>query len=201
MQVDPVYGFGRRIRLVRVLRWVLVALSLALATVLLLRHDYVIGSLIAVLVVVRVAILMGTTRRRRPYMRTSRSPGQPAAVPTASGATTGGTLSGAPRPGGRALSGLARSEFLVAAGVIGMAPAQMRDAYDSGNSLAEMAATKGVPVDRILSAVVTDAGLKIDDAVAQGTMNPRFAARFKSRLPIFADRIVNHHKRDLQRAR
>jgi hypothetical protein len=196
VQVDPVYGFGRRIRLVRVLRWVLVVFSLALATVLLLRHDYVIGSLIAVLVVVRIAILVGTTRRRRPYLRTNGSLAQPGAStpqPGASSAATGVS-------GGRPLAGLARSEFLVAAGVIGMAPGQMRDAFDRGSSLAEMAASSGVPLDRVVNAIVTDAGLKVDDAVARGTLNPRFAARFKSRLPVWAERIVNHHKRDLQRA-
>src|ERR1700722_11955388 len=101
MQVDRVYGFGRRIRLVRVLRWVLVAFSLALATVLLLRHDYVIGSLIAVLVAVRIAILVGTTRRRRPYMRMNGSVAQPgASTPqpgvssAASGAASGRPLAG-----------------------------------------------------------------------------------------------------------
>lgn len=189
MQVDPVYGFGRRIRLFRVLRWVLVALSLALATVLLIRRDYIIGSLIMVLVVVRIALLLGTARRR-PYMRMNRSSVQP-------GAST--PPPGAAQPGGGRLYGLARSEFLVAAGVIGMAPAQMRDAYQSGSSLAEMAASKGIPLERVVNAIVGDAGLKVDDAVAQGTMNPRFAARFKSRLPVFANRIANHHKRDLQR--
>jgi hypothetical protein len=80
-----------------------------------------------------------------------------------------------------------------------MAPLQMRDAYDRGSSLAEMAASNGVPLDRVVNAIVGDAGLKVDDAVAQGTMNPRFAAGFKSRLPVWANRIVNHHKRDLQR--
>jgi len=201
MQVDSGFGFGRRIRLVRVLRWVLVALSLGLATALLLRHDYIVGSLIAVLVIVRVAILMSTSRRRRPYMRMNRPPGQPASASAASSAATGGTSSGASTPGGRPLLGLARSEFLVAAGVIGMAPPQMREAYNSGSSLAEMAASNGVPIDRVVNAIVGDARLKIDDAVAQGTVNPRFAVKFKSRLPVWANRIVNHHKKDLQRAR
>ncbi len=164
--------------------------SLALATVLLLRRDYVIGSLIAVLVVVRIAILVGTTRRRRPYMRTNGSSAQPGAASTATAAATGGLFGGAARPGGRALAGLARSEFLVAAGVIGMAPGQMRDAFNRGSSLAEMAASSGVPLDRVVNAIVTDAGLKIDDAVARGTLNPRFAARFKSRLQVWAERIV-----------
>jgi hypothetical protein len=103
--------------------------------------------------------------------------------------------------GTRPLAGLARSEFLVAAGVIGMAPAQMRDAYDRGSSLAEMAVRNGVPLERVLNAIVGDAGSKIDDAVARGTMNPRRAVRFKSRLPIWGDRLVNHHKHDLQPTR
>jgi hypothetical protein len=178
-----------------------VAFSLALATVLFLRHDYLIGALIAVLVVIRVAILIGTTRRRRPYMRMTdlRMTGS-VAQPGASTPQPGVSSAASDAPTGRPLSGLARSEFLVAAGVIGMAPRQMRDAYDRGSSLAEMAATNGVPLERVVNAIVGDASLKVDDAVSQGTMNPRFAARFKSRLPVWADRIVNHHKRDLQRA-
>jgi hypothetical protein len=183
-------------RLVRVLRWVLVAASLALATVLLLRRDYVVGFLIAGLVVVRVAILVGTAGRGRPYRRGSRASAQQAGMPA-----TPGVASPTAQSGGRPLAGLARSEFLVAAGVIGMAPAQMSLAYNRGSSLAEMAAGNGVPLERVLNAIVGDAGSKIDDAVARGTMNPRRAVRFKSRLPVWGERLVNHHKHDLQPTR
>jgi hypothetical protein len=196
MQVDPLYGIRRRMRLVRVLRWVLVAASLALATVLLLRRDYVVGFLIAGLVVVRVAILVGTAGRGRPYRRGSRVSAQQAGMPA-----TPGVASPTAQSGGRPLAGLARSEFLVAAGVIGMAPAQMSLAYNRGSSLAEMAAGNGVPLERVLNAIVGDAGSKIDDAVARGTMNPRRAVRFKSRLPVWGERLVNHHKHDLQPTR
>jgi hypothetical protein len=196
MQVGLLYGIGRRRRLIRALRWVLVAASLALATVILLRRDYVVGSLIAGLVVVRVAILASTAGRGRRYGRTSQAPAQQTDLPA-----TPGVVRPAAPSGARPLEGLVRSEFLVAAGVIGLAPARMRNAYNRGSSLAEMAAGNGVPLERVVNAIVGDAGSKIDDAVARGTMNPRRAVRFKSRLPVWGNRLVNHHKHDLQPTR
>jgi hypothetical protein len=186
MQVDGGYRMGGTRRVVRALRWVLVAVSLALAAVLLFRHRYILGLLIGGLVALRVAILLATSRRRRPG---SAAQGTYVAAPGPLGAA--GTR-------GRPLAWLARSEFLVAAGVIGMDPAQIRTSYEQGSSLAEIAARAGVPTERIVDAVVSDAGAKIDDALARGTFDARRAGRLKTRLPIWAGRLVNHHKRDLQ---
>jgi hypothetical protein len=176
-------------RFLRVLRWVLVAGSIALAVILLERRDYVIGFLIAGLAIVRVVFLIGSSRRRGFHGRGGFDGG---GIP---GAMRAGAVGGGQGP----LRGLMRSEFVVAAGVIGMDLTQARNAYRGGSSIAEIAAGRGVPADRVVSAIVTDAGAKIDRAVAEGTMDRRLAYRLKGRLPVVANRFVNHHKRDLQR--
>jgi hypothetical protein len=182
MQPGARYGGRSGLRWLRVLRWVLVAGAAAIALILILRKDYVLGILIGAMAMLRLTLLVGT-RRRRTY-------GGPAGA---------GGASGSPGPG-RFLPGLARSEFIVAAGVIGMDLIQMRQSYDQGRSLAEMAAGMGVPLDRVVRAIVSDAGAKIDDAVARGVIPERRGARFKSRLPVWADRLVEHRRRDFQAA-
>ena len=172
MQSGAGRGAGNKLRWVRALRWVLVAGGVAIAIVLLLRRDYVLGVLIAATAVLRLGMLLGTARRRR-----HRRGGVPDA-------------SGVPASGGFVV-GLARSEFLVAAGVIGMDRAQVRQSFHQGRSLAEMAADVGVPLDRVLGAIVSDAAAKVDDAVARGTIPERRGLRLKSRLPILANRLVN----------
>ena len=166
----------------------LVAGAAAIAVVLILRKDYVLGALIGAMAVLRLGLLLATRRRRVLGRGAAR---RPAGSP-------GGR---APGNAGGFLSALARSEFLVAAGVIGMDPMQMRQSYDQGMTLAEMAAGMGVPLDRVLGAIVSDASVKIDDAVARGTIPQRRAAFFKSRLPVWAGRLVNHRKRELQAAK
>ena len=59
---------------VRVLRWVLVGLSCALALVLLLRGNVLIGGLLAALVATRVVLLV-QLRRRRNELRARWQPG------------------------------------------------------------------------------------------------------------------------------
>jgi hypothetical protein len=180
-------------RFLRALRWVLVAGSIALAVILLARRDYILGFLIGGLAVVRVVFLVGTARRRGFYPRGGFYGGGMQG-PMRAGAG-GGTGAG----GQGTLRGLMLSEFVVAAGVIGIDLTQARDAYRGGSSLAKMASDRGVPVDQVVSAIVKDAGAKIERAVEDGTMERRFAYRLKARLPVVANRFVNHHKRDLQR--
>jgi hypothetical protein len=204
MQPDAGYGGPNRFRWFRVLRWVMVAGAAAIAVILILRKDYVLGILIGAMAMLRLALLVGT-RRRRFYRWSGGSgssghgmPGPGTDGPYSRHAGAGGVPGG---PGaGRFLPGLARSEFIVAAGVIGMDPIQVRRSYNQGRSLAEMAAGAGVPLERVVSAIVSDAGAKIDDAVATGVIPERRGVRFKSRLPIWADRLVEYRRRDFQAA-
>jgi hypothetical protein len=170
---------------IRSLRWVLVAGSLALAGVLLYRHDYIIGFLIGGLALVRVIYLVGTSRRAvyagRPY-------GTPPGEPGHAGPVRG------------ALRELARKELVVAASQIGLDANQMRRAFKEGRSIAELAAGAGVALESIVRAMVADATRAIDQKVAAGQMDERVADRTKARLPVWAGRLVNFHKGDLVRS-
>jgi hypothetical protein len=164
---------------IRSLRWVLVAGSLALAGVLLYRHDYIIGFLIGGLALVRVIYLVGTSRRavyaRRPY---GQRPGE----------------RGLAEPVRSALRELARQELVVAARQIGLDANQLRHAFQEGRSIAELAAGAGVALEPIVRVIVADATRAIDQKVAAGQMNEQVADRAKARLPVWAARLVNFRK-------
>lgn len=172
----------------RAFRWVMVAVSAAIAALLLARADYVIGGLIAVLVVLRVVFLLGTSRARRVSRsrRVAKSTGQRA------------DSSAAVR---RVLRGLARSEFKVAASVIGIDTPEMRRAFNQGRSIAELARARDVPLDQVVNAIMADSAAQIDTQVAQRSLDPQTAARAKSRLSFWASRLVDFHKGDFSRVR
>jgi hypothetical protein len=151
----------------------MIALSLAIAAVFLLRGNYVLGLLIGGLAIVRVVFLLLSTRRRR-ALRSSYGAGRVREV----------------------LRGLARPEFEVAAGIIGLDPARVRSAFDEGRSLGDLATGAGVPVERVVNAVVSDASARIDQGAADGTVTQELARRAKARLPMWANRLVNFHKGD-----
>jgi len=89
----------------------------------------------------------------------------------------------------------------VAAGVIGMSPPETRRAFDDGRTLVELAAGAGVPLDRVINAIVSDASVKIDQARAQGRVSEERASHARAQLPVWAHGLVNFRKGDLQRAR
>lgn len=160
------------------LQWVMVVLGLAIAAVLLLRGSYVLGLLIAALATVRVVYVVGISRRRR-------------ALGEALGA-------------GRAravLRELAPSAFILAAGMISLDRAQARGAFDRGSSLAELAAGAGLPVERMVDAIVRDASEKLDREVSSRRLTQGQASLVKARLPVWANRLVHFRKGDLQRIR
>jgi hypothetical protein len=162
----------------------MVAVSAALAAFLLARGDYVIGGLIATLVVFRAVFLIGTSRARRAF----RGPG------VAGGPAQRAGQSGSAR---QVLRGLSRGEFKVAASVIGLDASQMQRGFNEGRSIAELAGANGVPLDRVVSAMVADATSQLDIQVAQGILDPQTAKRAKARLTFWANRLVNFHKGDL----
>ena len=156
----------------------MIALGLAIATVLLLRGSYLLGLLIAALAVARVAYVLGITRRRRSRRDLFEA-----------------------GPVREVLRGFARSEFIVAAGIISLGPAQVRRSFDEGRSLAELATVAGVPVERMVDAVVRDTSAKLDREVAEGKLTQAQAHQVEARLPSWANGLVHFHKGDLQRAR
>ena len=172
----------------RALRWAMVAVSTAIAVFLLVRGDYVIGGLIAVLVIFRVVFLIGTSRRRRVPQSQGYASGSPQRV-------------GAPAPVRQVLRGLARGEFRVAAGAIGVDASQMQRAFRQGSSVGELADANNVSRDRVVNAIVADATSQIDLQVSRGILDPQTAQRAKGRLSLWANRLVNLHRGDLHRLR
>jgi hypothetical protein len=175
---------------IRALRWVIVAGSVAIAVVLIARRDYVLGFLIGALALARVVFLIATSGRRPPVRwwngAGSGRPGMVASTPGGGG------------PVRRVLRELARPEFAVAGREMGLDASQMRRAFDEGRSVAELATGVGVPLRRIVDAIVADATSTIDRRVAEGRISQQLASQVKARIPMWAARLVNFHKGDLR---
>jgi len=78
-----------------------------------------------------------------------------------------------------------------AAAAIGVETTELRDAFMSGQSVAELAASKGVDVATVKDAIVTALSDRIDKALADGKVDAARAATAKARLPDIAERLVN----------
>jgi hypothetical protein len=95
----------------------------------------------------------------------------------------------------------ARDELLVAAQVIGCAPRELRDRFQQGTSVADIATERSVPVENVTTAVAADLDLKARNAAAAGTMSESDAQRIHELAPQFAQRMVYGHRGDFGRAR
>ena len=164
---------------VRTFRWVMSGLALGAGVLLVATGHTVVGAVIGGLALVRLAFLCSIEARRRRVRATA---------PSGAGHDP-------------VLRSLVRGQFEVAAGAIGTSPSEVRIDFANGRSLAEMAAARGVPVQRVVDAVVADAAAKLDRAVADGRTSSTMAARVKTRLPRWAIRLVNGHRADLGRRR
>jgi len=109
-----------------------------------------------------------------------------AATPTTSSAP-------AAKTGHPALRRLRHHEFVVAANTIGVKPAELRSDIKAGQSVADVATAKGVSVDTVVNAVVTDASAKIDQAVTNGKLTQAKADTAKAKLPALVTKAVNAH--------
>jgi hypothetical protein len=162
----------------RALRWVMIAISLTIAAVLLVRGDYLLGCLIAVLGVFRGIYWIGGSRTRRAWR----------------GARNSDARSGGESPERGILVGFRRDEFKVAVAEIGIDLMQARRAFNRGSSLADLAAGNAVPVDRVIRAVTDDVNARVDAEIAKGTLTQERGLRAKARSSIFAERLVSFHK-------
>jgi polyhydroxyalkanoate synthesis regulator phasin len=68
-------------------------------------------------------------------------------------------------------------------------------ALKDGQSIAEVAQARGVDPKTVTDAIVDHGTQRIDQAVANGKLDPARAEKLKARLPQLADRIVNHKRR------
>jgi hypothetical protein len=189
---------GRRSSL-RPLRWAIVSFAVLLSVVLLLRGDVIIGGLIGASAVLRITFLLSSSRAGARYGRAGglgRAGGSGAGAGSAGPGTAAG-LGGAsvddpgdPGPARPLLRGLAPQAFEVAARVIGVSAVELHRGFQQSRSIAAAATAKGVSVVAVVAAVVSDASVALDRAVAQGTSSPEVAGRAKARPPIWPARLV-----------
>ena len=161
--------------MLRALRWLIIAVILALGIVLVTRGHLLVGSLLCGLAALRIAYLLSFAHRRR-TLREGRHP-------------DGGRL---------LLRGLRRRAVTVAAATIGTEPAQLRREFAGGRSIAEIAAAAGVAPDRVVQAIAADAGAALDRSVAEGTATPDAVTQARTRLPLWSTRLVYATRDDLE---
>jgi hypothetical protein len=152
----------------------IIAFGLVVGAVLLLLGYYLFGVIIGGFAVLRLVYALSLPNRRGPTW-----------LPPVSD------------PERALLCSMVRDEFLVAAGVMGMSGAELRQDFNGGMSVAEMASSAGVALEPIIDAIVSDASARIDRAVAQGSVEQDDGNSAKSRLRLWAERLVHIHKRDL----
>jgi hypothetical protein len=162
----------------RVIWWIIIAFGLVVGAVLLLLGYYLFGVIIGGFAVLRLIYTLSLPNRRGPMWLPPVSDSERAL-----------------------LRSMARDEFLVASGAMGMSAAQLRQDFNSGMSIAEMAARAGVALEPIIDAIVNDGSARIDRAVAQGSVEQDEGNSAKSKLRPWAKRLVNIHKRDLPSSR
>jgi hypothetical protein len=93
----------------------------------------------------------------------------------------------------------AGEEFLVAARVLGCQGGELRDQFQQGRSIADVAAQRSIALDQVTTAIADDLAAKARDAEARGTLSAGDAQRIAQLAPRFADRIVRGHRGDFGR--
>lgn len=94
---------------------------------------------------------------------------------------------------GKLVKHLARQEGKVAADTIGISGKDLRADLKSGQSIADVATSKGVDVSKVESAIVGDVTAKLDKAVTNGKLTQDRATAIEQRLPARVDKLVNRH--------
>ncbi|HZP29328.1 MAG TPA: hypothetical protein VFC99_10275 [Acidimicrobiia bacterium] len=94
------------------------------------------------------------------------------------------------RPGLR--RALRHAVLKVAADTIHIDVQELRTDLRDGQSIAQVAQSKGVDPQQVVDAIVKAADAKIDALAGAGRITSDRAARLKERVPQLASRIVNH---------
>ena len=87
-----------------------------------------------------------------------------------------------------------------AAKTIGIPADELRADLKAGQSVAEVATAKGVDPQAVVSAWVTGADAKIDQAVTDGKLTQAQADKAKAKVPTIAAKLVDAHKGDRKAA-
>jgi len=85
----------------------------------------------------------------------------------------------------------APDEFHVAAGVIGLPTTELRERFQQGTSIADVAAERSVAVEPVTTAIAADLTAKARAAEVTGTLSHDDAERVQKMAPRFADRLVH----------
>ena len=163
----------------RTTRYLMLSFGFVLGALLIATGATLIGVLIAGFAAVRLVFFLRLHRRRE----------QALAHVTATAPTR------------QMLRPYARSGFVAAATTVGVSPAELRNAFDGGSSISELAATHGVEQGAVVEAVVRSVGVDLDAAASTGALSADQAAQAKELLPSWAARLVVAHKGDFQRLR
>ena len=91
---------------------------------------------------------------------------------------------------------LLRHEGQVAASAIGVEPKELRADLKSGQSVAEVAQSKGVDPQTVIDAIDADLGAKLDTAVSNGKITRERADAAEANLPERVTAVVNAHRGD-----
>ena len=106
------------------------------------------------------------------------------------GAQTVDSSSTAAHPGVRHLR---RAEFKVAAGTIGIKPAELRSDIKAGQSVADVATAHGVSPDDVVNAVVQNVDAKADHALSTGKITQAQDDQIKAKVQARVTTLVNAH--------
>jgi hypothetical protein len=87
----------------------------------------------------------------------------------------------------------AREEFVVASGAIGCSIGELRDQFQGGRSIADVAAERSVDVNLVTAAIAADLTTKAIDAEQTGSISHDTVQRIHTVAPRFADRLVHRH--------
>jgi len=88
-----------------------------------------------------------------------------------------------------------------AAKTIGIPVDELRADFKAGQSIAEVATSKGVDAKAVVDGWVTAADTRIDKAVTDGKLTQNQADKAKAKVPTIADKLVNAHKGDRKAAK
>jgi hypothetical protein len=87
---------------------------------------------------------------------------------------------------------VARDVIVVSAGAIHITPSALVTELRSGKSIAAVATEHSVTPQTVVNVLVTKGDARIDKAVANHKLSAARAAKLKTALPAWADKVVNH---------
>jgi hypothetical protein len=172
--------FESRVRSTRRLRLVLMTGGLIIGSVLIMNGQTLIGVLIAGFTIVRLMAVFGLglgLGRRAPLGRRATRMPSDASVQAR-----------------QWLRGHARDEFTVAATAIGVPSSELRDAFQQGQSIAEIATAHTRDVDTVINAIDTDLTARLHQAVSDDTVSEHDARDIETITHRWAARLVHGHR-------